>query len=45
VYPWTFNHPVEQSTDLFLMKSTAEHPVNELLFLAENMLLSRAVHE
>ncbi len=23
VYPWTYNHLMEQSTDLFLMKSTA----------------------
>ncbi len=45
VYPSTFNHPVEQSTDLFLMKSTADHPKEESLFFVKNMLLGGAVHE
>ena len=45
VYPSTFNHPVEQSTDLFLMKSTADHLEEESLFFSKDMLPSGAVHE
>ena len=45
VYPWTFNHPVEQSTDLFLMKSTADHSEEESLFFIKNMVLNGAVHQ